>query len=243
MKIITNLRPFNKLKNKSKHRLYKTWVLMMHRCLNDKHEAFKDYGGRGITVCESWKDFAVFINDVGPRPSRLHTLDRIDNSRGYSKENCRWATMHEQCNNRRSNVKIIYEGVEYNVLELCRKFQLHPRSLYDVRKRGEEEVIKYINSRRRCDFNLYKVGDDLMTAEEASNKFGIQRQIFLKRYRKYGNNLVELSKINKIKTYKVNGEELTALEISKKYNISTDSIYRAMKNKNKKNKIFKLLSS
>lgn len=80
---------------------YRVWHCMKNRCLNPRAHNFAYYGGRGVTVCERWLKFENFFSDMGPRPSRRHSIDRIDNSRGYEPGNCRWATMKEQCANRR----------------------------------------------------------------------------------------------------------------------------------------------
>lgn len=86
-----------------KHPSYTIWAGMKVRCLNPKSKFYPNYGGRGITVCDEWKEsFEAFALDMGLRPSPDHTLDRIDNERGYCKENCRWATGTEQCLNRRT---------------------------------------------------------------------------------------------------------------------------------------------
>lgn len=90
---------------------YGIWAGMKHRCGCSTHRQYADYGGRGISVCPEWADsFDQFVTDMGPRPPRA-SLDRIDNSKGYYKENCRWATHQMQSTNRRNNVVLAYEGV------------------------------------------------------------------------------------------------------------------------------------
>jgi hypothetical protein len=88
---------------------YKIWLGIKQRCYNAKRKEYKNYGGIGILMCDSWKNNPVqFIKDVGIRPSKLHSLERVKNNLGYSKENCIWATVKEQNRNTRRTKKITW---------------------------------------------------------------------------------------------------------------------------------------
>jgi hypothetical protein len=85
---------------------FSSWLSMFQRCTNNpSYKFFYRYAGRGITVCQRWGDFSMFLADMGERPSMSHTLDRIDNDKGYEPGNCRWATWPQQASNR-SNTKL-----------------------------------------------------------------------------------------------------------------------------------------
>lgn len=94
---------------KTGSRAHSIWSSMLQRCHDPKHKSFPSYGGRGISVCDSWMDFENFHADMGDPPDG-HSLDRKMNNEGYSKSNCRWATPTEQANNRRDNFKLTAFG-------------------------------------------------------------------------------------------------------------------------------------
>lgn len=105
-----------KLNAKRRHPLAYSYNSMIQRCYNENNPQYKDYGGRGITVCDRWlenqegaKGFWNFVEDMGEKTKGL-TLDRINNSKGYSPENCKWSTRKEQQRNRRNSVFITYNG-------------------------------------------------------------------------------------------------------------------------------------
>lgn len=87
--------------NLAYHRLYGTWQLMIDRCNNPKSKIYKHYGERGISVCNEWLDIRNFINDMNPTYQEGLALDRIDNNKGYSIDNCRWAKQNVQHRNTR----------------------------------------------------------------------------------------------------------------------------------------------
>jgi hypothetical protein len=127
------------------------WNNMRVRCYNPANPSYGDYGGRGIRVCERWRGgdcFAAFYADLGPKPSRLHMLDRIDNDGYYScgkcaeclavgrPMNCRWATRTEQNRNKRSNVWLTARGERMLLSDFAPLTGLFVASVYDLLARG-----------------------------------------------------------------------------------------------------------
>lgn len=114
---------------------YRSWQLMHRRCAGYTEIHKEKYLDRGIAVCARWDDFDLFLQDMGERPEGK-TLDRIDVDKGYSPENCRWATKTEQMQNRTNNVNLTLNGVTKCVAEWSRLLGLHVVTIHRRLKRG-----------------------------------------------------------------------------------------------------------
>jgi len=114
---------------------------MMCRCHREKNHNYHLYGGRGIHVQESWhrnaRGFIEYIETtLGEKPSTSHTLDRIDNNKGYEEGNIRWATMREQCNNRKNNLMIAYGGENLSSAQWARRVGINRQVIRNRIARG-----------------------------------------------------------------------------------------------------------
>ena len=128
-------------------RIYRVWQNMQNRCTNEKCEAYHRYGGRDISVCDEWNEFENFrdwANDSGY--SVELSLDRIDNDKGYSPENCRWADQRTQSNNRSSNNVVEFHGIRHTVAEWARLFRVPYTTLQSRLRKGNMcDFIKYFD--------------------------------------------------------------------------------------------------
>lgn len=109
---------------------YRTWTAMRNRCHNRRNKSYPRYGGRGVRVCARWNDFAAFLEDMGQRPSRLHTLERGNNDGPYSPDNCRWATAKEQARNRRTSRRLAAFGRTQTVAAWAEETGLKPGTIH-----------------------------------------------------------------------------------------------------------------
>lgn len=117
----------------SKTKAYRRWANMLGRCRKKTHSLYKYYGARGITVCKRWLDFENFYKDMGDCPKGL-TIERMDNDKGYSPDNCKWGTYKEQANNRRPSSKIClpieFKGQKLTRPEWAKKLGLNYDTLW-----------------------------------------------------------------------------------------------------------------
>jgi hypothetical protein len=116
---------------------------MRQRCNNPNCRDYRWYGGKGVTVCEEWNDFINFYSDMGDPPGPGYSIDRIDPTKGYSKDNCRWATHRQQVNNCSSNVLISYNGETKSAGEWSKDTGIPEDALRQRKRLGwsDEEVI------------------------------------------------------------------------------------------------------
>lgn len=114
---------------------YSTWNGIKNRCYNKNNKHYNKYGGRGITMCDRWKNgihgLENFISDMGERPSSKHSIDRIDNNKGYNSYNCKWATQKQQCRNKRNNISITYKEETKTLTEWSEILKLKFTTIYN----------------------------------------------------------------------------------------------------------------
>lgn len=109
--------------------MYNVWSSIKARCLNHNDKQYSDYGGRGITICESWMQYENFHDDMINTYKHGLSIERVDNNKGYGKENCIWADRITQANNKRRNRFMEYDGEKMTVSQMAKKYNIHPSVL------------------------------------------------------------------------------------------------------------------
>ena len=165
------------------HPLYDIWYNMIQRCTIPEHYNYKNYGARGITVCDEWLTIEGFLQDMDNRPSKLHSIDRIDNDGNYCKENCKWSTTKEQGNNRRTNRILEYNDKKQTITQWADELGVSSITLYGRLRQGwsiEDTLTKDIQSSKR----LLTHNGRTATLKEWSVIIGINFETLCTRYNK-----------------------------------------------------------
>jgi hypothetical protein len=165
---------------------YNAWSNMKTRCYNSNYYLYHRYGGRGIIVCDEWKDsFDLFLKDMGARPSTKHSIDRKDNDGNYEPSNCRWATPEEQANNTRSNKIIEVDGVKNTLAEWCRIYNQN-YSMVQKRLSDGMEAKKALTSKKGSHqprYNYFVDGICYNTIDEIVMSLGVKRNTAFNRFK------------------------------------------------------------
>ena len=127
---------------------YFAWRSMRNRCTSSTNPFYDKYGGRGIKICERWSDYNNFLFDMGRKPTKLHSLERIDNDGDYTPENCKWATKSEQTRNRRITIKIKHDGKEMLIQEWAKELGFPYSTLY-MRLRNGWSIDRAFNTQKK----------------------------------------------------------------------------------------------
>lgn len=150
---------------------YNSWDNMIGRCYRKSQPDYDSYGGRGITVCDRWRNsYKDFLSDMGERPEGT-TIDRIDTDGNYEPNNCRWSTNEEQQNNKRNSVKYLYNEKELTIKEISLQTGIPERTLWSRRNLGAESTSELIRKiEYKSSFNLREKERENARLKKLQNK-------------------------------------------------------------------------
>jgi hypothetical protein len=172
---------------------YTAWTEMNRRCSNKNCNVYKHYGGRGVKVCDRWKNsFENFLEDMGEKPSENHSIDRFPDKNGdYEPGNCRWATRREQATNRRNNHIIEYEGKSLTLTEWAELYGIYPKSLRARLRYGwdfQKAISEPINPKMLKNTKIPNMRKHVLCLEGISNTIndwskitGIDKKVIISR--------------------------------------------------------------
>lgn len=163
---------------------YKVWGSIKQRCYNPKSSAYQLYGARGITMSDEWKDsFATFIGDMGPRPTKKHSIDRINNDGHYCKSNCRWALPTAQGRNTRHNHWLTFNGVTLCLEDWCERIGIDHSVIIGRIERGWpiDKVLtaplgSKVKKTKPGNQRLYTYKGKVQNVSEWAKEFGIRME-------------------------------------------------------------------
>lgn len=162
-------------------RAYKVWSSMKGRCENSMHASFKDYGARGIKVCERWQSFTAFYEDMGDPPAGM-SIDRRNNDGDYEPDNCRWASSVEQNNNRRANKPITINGETKNLYAWLAEFGMdYSTYAYRVRHGMSEQEALTTPRNRKQNHQNFTINGKSQSFDEWLRENKVSRTTFYRR--------------------------------------------------------------
>jgi hypothetical protein len=223
---------YNKKHGMTGTSMYQKWKGIKRRCFNPNEKQYKDYGGRGITICERWaNNFEAFLLDMGEPPTEYHSLDRIDVNGNYEPGNCRWATSKEQNRNKRTNVTYEYNGQQYFLIELAEKFKIPFSTLagriitlkWSVKKAVETPVASYKKD------PVFVWDGQARTIASLAKEYGVDYQLVRNRVANGWDIKDALLKpvrpVKRLMTYEFNGQSRTLTEWSKEYGMKMSTLH------------------
>ena len=215
---------------KSFDSLYPTWQNIKQECYNYDNHSYHNYGAKGIGVCKRWlHSFNDFKNDMGERPSKKHVIDRIDETKDFTPNNCRWVTREEQQKYRKENSKYVFKGKKRTLQEISKITNLSIKSLWYGLNRG----YKMSEIPHKLSKKLFLYKNKKRTLKEISDMVGINYVTLRVRIYKYKLSLeqaLNLPKYNNYKVYTHNGDRISVKDISKNTDVPyTTILYRLSK--------------
>jgi predicted DNA-binding protein (UPF0251 family) len=210
----------------SKTRIYEIWKHMLRRCRNPNSSNYSIYGGRGINVCKRWQTFENFFSDMGECPPG-HSIERVDNERGYSPENCCWIPIKKQAANRRGNIYLKVNGERVCVAEAARRMGIHHQTLRD---RMKGLTAREIDDPVTGNAVLLTFNGETMNRTEWAERLGLSRQALLRRL-KLGWSLERaltspprVAKQWKRTFLTIDGKPVRLAEVARRYGISYGTV-------------------
>jgi hypothetical protein len=145
-----------------------SWTAMRGRCLTPSNADYATYGGAGITICPEWDSFERFLEDMGERPNKSHSLDRIDGATVYSKETCRWATKTDQSINRSNTVFVTVGDETLCIAEWARRLDMEPSAVHSRIARGwsPQRAVTEPPKRKRAEEQINRQSGELFPNAE-----------------------------------------------------------------------------
>lgn len=223
----TKEREFHGLRKTSE---YNTWCGMRQRCNNSNSPGYRNYGGRGITVCDRWNmSFVNFLDDMGAKPSAEHSIDRIDNNLGYFPDNCRWADKTTQANNQRGNKLITIGGVTKTLAQWSLESGIQSQIIHGRIERlgwSEQSLLKEVGKQ------VFEYRKKRGTLTKLSKFFGFDYDMVRQRITKLGWSLEKAietpAKFRKdggsLKSYSACGKSLTLRQWAEETGIKYETI-------------------